>query len=137
MNEPLDDLARQLSREQCGSGYEESDANPRPVARAVLLIVAMVAVSAVFTAMLFDYFTDREGLVASVEADFLPPEPRLQVSAGIDLIELRAREAALLSTYGWVDQEAGVVRLPVERAMELALGKGFTVRAEVLDAAAD
>jgi hypothetical protein len=137
MNAPLENLARQLSRQQCDSGYEKSDANPRPVARAALLIVAMVAVSAVFTAMLFDYFTEREGLVASVEADFLPPQPRLQVSAGIELIELRAREAALLSTYGWVDEGAGVVRLPVERAMEMALRKGFAVRAEVPDAAAD
>ena len=137
MKEPLNKLARQLSRQQCDSGYEESDANPRPVARAAMLIVAMVAVSAVFTAMLFDYFTEREGLVASVEADFLPPEPRLQVSAGIELIELRAREAALLSTYGWVDKGAGVVRLPVERAMELALRKGYAVRTEVLDAAAN
>ncbi len=137
MNQPLNNLARQLQRQQRESGYEKSDANPRPVARAAMLIVWMLAAALGFTAMLFDYLTEREGLVASAEADFLPPEPRLQVTAGMDLDQLRAREESLLSSYGWVDEQAGIVRVPVERAMELALRRGFAVRAEVLDAAAD
>ena len=32
---------------------------------------------------------------------------------------LRAQEAAALGTYGWVDKEKGVVRVPIDRAMEL------------------
>ncbi len=35
------------------------------------------------------------------------------------LKDLRAREAEVLNTYGWVDQQQGVVRIPVDRAMEL------------------
>jgi hypothetical protein len=35
------------------------------------------------------------------------------------LQELRDTQAAQNSSYGWVDQKAGVVRLPIERAMEL------------------
>lgn len=35
------------------------------------------------------------------------------------LAEMRANEADLLGTYGWVDQSAGIVRVPVGRAMEL------------------
>jgi len=35
--------------------------------------------------------------------------------------ELRAQEAEILTTYGWVNQEAGVVRIPVDRAAELFL----------------
>jgi hypothetical protein len=37
------------------------------------------------------------------------------------LEEKMARSQQELSTYGWVDRESGVVRLPVERAMELVL----------------
>ena len=37
------------------------------------------------------------------------------------LAELRAAEASELTSYGWVDQGKGVVRLPVEDAMKLAL----------------
>ena len=45
-------------------------------------------------------------------------------SLSVDLptaAELRAKEAELLDSYGWVDQENGVVRLPISRASELFL----------------
>jgi hypothetical protein len=35
------------------------------------------------------------------------------------LAELRAKQASQAASYGWVDAKAGVVQLPVERAMEL------------------
>ena len=37
------------------------------------------------------------------------------------LADLHAREAELLYSYGWVDQEKGIVRIPIERAMELTV----------------
>ena len=35
----------------------------------------------------------------------------------------------LLNTYGWIDRQNGVVRLPIDRAMELLLQRGLPVRA--------
>jgi hypothetical protein len=37
------------------------------------------------------------------------------------LAELRTAEASELTSYGWVDQTKGVVRLPISEAMQLAL----------------
>jgi hypothetical protein len=37
------------------------------------------------------------------------------------LLELRKKQAEQASKYGWVDQKAGVVQLPVARAMELVI----------------
>jgi hypothetical protein len=37
------------------------------------------------------------------------------------LMELRAAEADALHNYGWVDATKGLIRLPIERAMALAL----------------
>ena len=34
-------------------------------------------------------------------------------------LELRVQQARRLSTYGWVDRDAGIVRIPIERAIEL------------------
>lgn len=48
-----------------------------------------------------------------------PPAPRLQVRPLDDLLALRAEEQQYLSTYGWVDREQGIARIPIERAMEL------------------
>lgn len=51
-----------------------------------------------------------------------PPAPRLQADPRADLETLRARDARLLGTYGWVDREAGIARIPIERAMEILAG---------------
>lgn len=37
------------------------------------------------------------------------------------LVELRKKEAAQLTSYAWIDQQAGAVQLPLDRAMELTL----------------
>lgn len=35
------------------------------------------------------------------------------------LAELQQRERAATTTYAWIDQQAGIVRLPIDRAIEL------------------
>jgi len=34
----------------------------------------------------------------------------------------------LLDTYGWIDRQHGIVRLPIDRAMELLLERGLPAR---------
>ena len=67
---------------------------------------------------------ERVGQTAATNAPF----PRLQVSPPLDLQAFRAREEAELSTYGWLNRTAGIVRLPIERAMELVLQEGLPTR---------
>ena len=57
-----------------------------------------------------------------------PQFPRLQVSPPSDLNAFRAREEAELNSYGWLNKTAGVVRIPIERAMDLLLAKGLPTR---------
>ncbi len=54
-----------------------------------------------------------------------PPEPRLEPNPLVPLRRLRAREDAVLTSYGWVDRSAGVVRIPIERAMHLLVERGL------------
>ena len=53
------------------------------------------------------------------------PGPQLQISARMDLRYFRAQEDKQLTNYGWVDRKSGIVRLPIERAMELVLQEGL------------
>jgi hypothetical protein len=39
------------------------------------------------------------------------------------LAELRGRENVALQSYGWVDQPNGIVRLPLDRAIELTIAE--------------
>jgi hypothetical protein len=52
----------------------------------------------------------------------------LQVNPTVALEEVRREEEAQLNSYGWVQREAGVVRIPIERAKELLLERGLPVR---------
>lgn len=60
----------------------------------------------------------------------LPAEPRLQVDEPRTWQHQLAIEKAQTEEYAWVDQNAGVVRIPVERAMEVVAGKGLPARTE-------
>jgi hypothetical protein len=97
-------------------------------ALAALVAGALGAMALTFFA-LAAFFGRPAGRFTRLEA--LPPaaEPRLQADPPRDLREHRRREEALLSTAGWVDREAGVVRIPVERAMELVAERGLPHRA--------
>jgi hypothetical protein len=66
-------------------------------------------------------------------ADF--PAPSLQTTPWTDLKALRAEEAAYLHSYGWVDEQAGIARMPIDKAKALLLKKGLPVRPELADAA--
>jgi hypothetical protein len=47
------------------------------------------------------------------------PAPREQPVPLADLETLRAREEAELNSYGWIDKTSGLVRMPIDRAIEL------------------
>jgi len=43
----------------------------------------------------------------------------------LQLQNLRTLEDHVLSTYAWVDETAGTVRIPVDRAMDIVAQKGL------------
>jgi len=53
-----------------------------------------------------------------------PTGPRLQAQPFKDVYQLKAAEREKLTTYGWVDQASGVVRIPIEDAMRLLSERG-------------
>jgi hypothetical protein len=54
-----------------------------------------------------------------------PTFPKLQISPAVDLQAFREKEDQLLTTYGWINQSSGIVRVPIERAMDIVLQKGL------------
>jgi len=58
------------------------------------------------------------------------PTPQLETDERTELDSVRTEEADTLSTYGWVDQKAGIVHIPIDRAMDLIVQRGLPVRAQ-------
>ena len=112
-------------------GYERKDADvPALFTIAFLLLLSCVAIFIVVT-LLMHYFKGREPAVTSGPANIPAtrvrkfPQPRLEVKPGASLAELRAAEDADLKSYGWIDRNAGTVRIPIDRAMQLLLDRGL------------
>jgi len=63
-----------------------------------------------------------------LEQDF--PAPQLEINERTELNDIRLHEEDTLSTYGWVDQKSGTVRIPIDRAMDLLVERGLPVRSE-------
>jgi hypothetical protein len=91
----------------------------------VVSIACLLVVYGVFR--LFESRTSRsEAGPTPVEAEQprtaeqkLPPEPRLEIDPQAHLARLHAEEDEVLHGYGWVDKPNGVVRIPIDRAMQL------------------
>ncbi len=116
--------------------HERRDANAKWIFGIVaFLLVSGLAIHFILAGMLKSLNgtappTDlwRPSQPPAKEALKAAPFPVLQVSAPADLKSFRAREEETLQNYGWVDRRAGVVRVPIERAMELVLQEGLPVR---------
>jgi len=115
--------------------HEQSDVNIRAILGFGLGLTIAAAFIHFAIWVLFAFFSAREA--RRVEPDYplaagqehrLPPEPRLQVTPRQDLLEMRAEEDRILTTYGWVDKNAGVVRIPIEEAMKLMVQRGLPAR---------
>jgi hypothetical protein len=47
-----------------------------------------------------------------------------------ELAALRQREDRLLHGYAWVDRQAGIVRIPIDDAIDLVASRGLPARAD-------
>ncbi len=95
------------------SAIPSHDLFPRrtPVFTPVLVLLAF----ALFGWLAYRVYIPRAYRIAPV-AGVLTPADRQAL-----LAEHRVKEAAEAASYGWVDQKAGLVRLPIDRAIELTV----------------
>jgi len=111
-------------------GFEHSDVNVVAVGKfgVALLLVTILAMALLFG--LFNYFKSSEGGEAvTVDPAKVFPHPQLEKTPFPDLKAVREAEDQVLNSYGWVDRQKGVVRIPIAQAMDKLVEKGLPVRA--------
>ncbi len=125
------------TRETSGStraGHELGDLSPKSI-----VLFAVVLSVAILLVLLVSYGLLRRFGTVEMRSETQPsplaltrqaaPGPRLQVNPGRDIAEMRAAEDARLNSYGWVDPKAGIVRIPIDRAIEILARRGLPARA--------
>jgi hypothetical protein len=112
-------------------GYEQTDVNVIAVGKfGIALLLATILAMALLVGV-FNYFKTQEGGEArTIDPVKIFPEPQLEKTPIPDLKAVRAAEDQVLSTYGWVDQSKGVVRIPIAKAMDMVVAKGLPVRTD-------
>jgi len=114
--------------------HESRDINFRAV-HAFAAGLLLLGIVVYFVVWVFLGYLRREDTTGQLEFPLaagqenrLPPEPRLQTNPRQDMRDLRDSEDERLTTYGWVDRNAGVVRIPIDEAMKLTLQRGLASR---------
>jgi len=117
-------------------GHEAENTDVRAVSLAGLALAVGIGVVLAIVYGTLQYFVHHPVVIvpasplAETDQQQFPPLPRLDEHPTIELKELHSSEDRILTTYGWVDRNKGVVRIPIDRAMELELKRGFPVRKE-------
>ena len=114
-------------------GHETTDVNVWAVGKFAigLVIVCVVSIALLFGLLKFFQSREETSVANTVEPTKMFPQPQLQKTPIPDLKAIRAEEDKLLNGYAWVDQPKGVVRIPVDRAIEVLAQRGLPSRGEV------
>jgi hypothetical protein len=130
--------------------FEHRDLSPAVLFYFFLSLLVFVVISSFVIKGFFAYLDHREKaveepvspLVKKVPEDTRHvttgypetafPSPRLEEDERGQLNSILTNEDNILYSYGWVDEKAGVVRIPIDRAMDLLVQRGLPVRPQGL-----
>jgi hypothetical protein len=91
------------------------NSSPRPVS--IVTIIAIMVLFALFFGLVYYVYLPRQ--TGAFSGDGVRSRAQR-----IELLkDLQKKQSAQATSYGWVDQKAGVVQLPIDRAMELTVQK--------------
>ena len=116
-----------------GAEHEHTDIEPSIAGKFAVWLAVAIAISAGIVYGSFWLFEGQEQDAGRAAQVFPlaagqvkePQGPRLQTQPFKDVYLIRQRERDVLNSYQWVDQGAGVVRIPIEDAMRLMAERGF------------
>lgn len=113
------------------SGHEGTDLSLRPIIGfgigLVVMVVFVYVVLGLFMRMFVRESKESQALRPPLFADDRGqfPPPRNQANPKIDIAEVRRRDREQLETYGWIDREKGIARIPIDRALDILAETGL------------
>ena len=117
-----------LSENRQRRGYEERDISLGVVVLfAAILVLTLIVIHFLALGTFHHLARQSSGYpppssLASTREEFTGP--RLLVNQKLDMEAFRASEDTLLNHYGWVDRQKGIVRIPIDRAIDLLAQQG-------------
>ena len=104
--------------------YEIEDAHPRLIGKVAAIVAATIIASMVVVEFLYHFsFLDVAG--PNRQTSFTQ-SAEYKTSIATEWASLDRDSDAHLHTYGWIDRRHGVVRIPIDRAMDLLAQEAAT-----------
>lgn len=128
-----------------GVSHERRDVNVFQItAFGIGLLLSCIVVVFAMWAM-FDFLFAHEeaknktnpGAAMMSEQSTVPPEPRLQAQPRVELRDLKRDEDAILNSYAWIDPNKGIVRIPIDQAIDIVAQKGLPSKPSPVGLASD
>ncbi len=128
-----------VSPESLEAKHETRDRNPRNVLIIAISATALLAISLIVSGIMFGKFSAHRQIQQMQSLGILTaptlaplarfPKPNLQIDDDhAQMTSLLAAQNEKLNSYGWVDRSNGIVRIPIDRAMDLILERGLPTR---------
>lgn len=113
--------------------YQDRDIQLKPLVLGLVVIAVVTAGTFVAMAALLGFFRAQsdvadEGMSALIAESDRPSGTLLQVVPVEELEAHRAVERLFLEQHQWIDQEAGIARIPIDRAMAILVEQGMPIR---------
>jgi hypothetical protein len=108
-------------------GHELPKVNPAPVIISTAAVAATILIACLASRWIFDFMVkpsnERSATSMYGEGLVLPPSPRLE---GIEMVSGIGKDeqpapTSQLQSYGWTDRDKRLIRVPIDRAMRLAI----------------
>ena len=109
-----------------GTGHEQREVDVRFIVISLITLLIGAFLCCLLVIGIFRYFHNEYlPAQATYVQPPLPPEPRVEEKPYLQLQNLRTLEDHVLSSYAWVDQNEGTVRVPIDRAIDMVAQKGL------------
>jgi hypothetical protein len=112
--------------------FESTDVTTPSIAKALAVLIFVTVVVVALLLPMFGWLESRARRsdpppppMGGHQEGRLPAEPRLQTTPVQDLAAVRGQDERLLRSYGWVDEQKGIVRIPIDAAMQLIVQRGL------------
>lgn len=138
-------MSNEIKHENEHGSFEHQDLQSSSILYFLLSLVVATVLSMVGVRALYHFLDARERstqepvnpLVKQVPEDTRHvgrgypetafPTPRLEEDERGQLEGILTKENQILYSYGWVDEKAGIARIPIDRAMDLLVQRGLPV----------
>ncbi|MEO5930662.1 MAG: hypothetical protein ABIR47_12070 [Candidatus Kapaibacterium sp.] len=119
-----------VSYDPIAHAHERTDIDARSILMSIAILGGVCIAVALAMWGMFHVLAasaEKRDVAPSPVADrnIIPPEPRLQAEPRLDMQEMRAHTDSVINSYGWVDRRSGVVRIPIDKAIDMVVAKGL------------